>query len=138
MSSLVSESVHNSATDTHKYLCNTHYNRFETMLSSKGNSDPINVFFSLDVVWTSALQTGCQRPRRVSLRPELHPPQGGPLLREALPRGWRVLALQPSPASHQMPPQLHLPGQQLRQHHLHLQQGDHEPSELPRQRRGRS
>lgn len=95
------------------------------------------MFFSPDVVWAFVMPPKCQRSRRVSFRPELHPNQGGPLLCEALPRLRRVLALQPSPASHQMPPQLQLPGQQLRQHHLHLQQGDHASSELPRHQGGR-
>lgn len=41
-------------------------------------------FSSPDVVWPDVMQTGCQGPRRVPVRPELHPPQGGPLLCEAL------------------------------------------------------
>jgi len=90
-----------------------------------------------DVVWPYVMPPGCQRSGWLSFRPELRPHQGGPLLCEALPRPRGVLALQPSPTSHQMPPQLQLPGQQLRQHHLHLQQGDHASSELPRHQGGR-
>lgn len=122
----------------HSAMCNA-AGRSKSFIYTKACDIYLNNIMcsSPDVVRPCVMQTGCQRSRRVSLGSELHPHQGEPLLCEALPRLGRVLALQPSPVSHQMPPELQLPGQQLRQHHLHLQQGDHAPSELPSHQGGR-
>lgn len=89
-------------------------------------------FPAADVVRPEAMQAQRQRPRRMPPGSELHAPQRSPLLCETLPGAGRVLGLRPCSASNQMPPQLLLPGQQLRQHHLHPKKGDHAHGKFPR------
>lgn len=89
---------------------------------------------SADVVRPKVVQTRRQRQRWLPPGSELHAPQRSPLLCETLPGARRMLGLQPPSASNQMPPQLLLPGQQLRQHHLNLKKGDHACGKFPQHR----